>query len=87
LPRTGENAINRKPAPGYDDRKALIEDVEFRLRLDLTEEAALVDPSHRHRRTEIDGIVYDRSEHGVMLAFAVDGDDLILLSFADLFDR
>ena len=47
----------------------------------------MADPFHRLNRFETeDGIVYDRSEHGVMLAFFVDGDDVVFLSFADLFN-
>jgi hypothetical protein len=54
--------------------------------LELVEEEALVDPWHRQNRAEIEGVVYDRNELGVMLAFVAEGEDVILVSFADLFN-
>ena len=86
LPAIREGAINRKPTLAYEARKAAIIDEGLLQALTLAEEEALVDPWHRRNRTEIDGIVYDRNELGVMLAFAIDGGDVILLSFAGLFN-
>jgi len=77
LPAIREGAINRKPTLAYEARKAAIIDEGLLQALTLAEEEALVDPWHRRNRTEIDGIVYDRNELGVMLAFAIDGGDVI----------
>ena len=52
-----------------------------RLSLDLVEEAIAVDPYHRFRRSEIDGIVYDVTDPSLMVAYAVVDDDVVLLAF------
>ena len=59
----------------------------MRLSLDLAEEGIAVDPHHRHRRHEVDGIVYDMTEAAVIVAFVVIDAEAVLLSFVDLFDR
>ena len=44
----------------------------MRSSLDLIEDAIEIDPHHRWRRIEIDGIVYDRTEHGMMVAYSME---------------
>lgn len=74
-----------KPGPGYREKREAVTDKDFLKHLALAEEGSVADPHHRVRRIEVDGIVYDRNEEGVMLSFTVDGDDVIWLSFSDLF--
>jgi hypothetical protein len=83
----GERAIQPKASPAYASRKAALENEAVLLSLDLVEEGIAVDPVHRSRRPEIDGIVFDRTEPGLMVAWTMDGDEPLLLSFADLWDR
>lgn len=59
----------------------------MRSSLDLIEDAIEIDPHHRWRRIEIDGIVYDRTEHGMMVAYSMEGGEPLLLTFTDLWDR
>ena len=56
----------------------------MRLSLDLAEEAIVVDPWHRVRRIEIDDVVYDRSEPGIVVAYSIADGDIIFLTFIDL---
>lgn len=46
----------------------------------------MVDPYHRDGRVEIANIVYDRTEHGIMVAYSVVEGEAVLLAFRDLFD-
>jgi hypothetical protein len=55
--------------------------------LDLVEDGIEIDHTHRWRRLEIDGIVYDRTEHGLMVSYAIEDDIPVLLTFTDLWDR
>lgn len=55
--------------------------------LDLAEEAIIVDPVHRVLREEIDGVVYDKNEPGVMVSFTMLDGEVYFLSFADLWER
>lgn len=57
----------------------------MRLSLDLVEEGIAVDPYHRVGREEIGGIIYDMTEHGIMVAYSVSDDEIVLLAFRDLF--
>ncbi len=56
----------------------------MRSSLDLIEDAIEIDPHHRWLRIEIDGIVYDRTEHGMMVAYSMEGGEPLLLTFTDL---
>jgi hypothetical protein len=86
-PRTGETTITpKKPTPEYAARKAALASEQVRLSLDLVEEGIVVDPYHRNRRLEVDGIVYDRTEEGIMVAYAVADGEALLLTFRDLID-
>ena len=84
---TGEKAIHPKPSPAYSRKKAALEDDDVRLSLDLVEEAIGVDPDSLYKRIEIDGIVYDRSEQGIMVAYTIEDGEPLLLTFTDLWDR
>lgn len=54
------------------------------LSLELAEEAIAVDPYHRDRRFEVDRLVYDASEVGILIAYSVSGDEVVFLTFIDL---
>lgn len=57
------------------------------MRLALAEESVLVDPFGRYLRNEVGEVVYDISEPGVMVAYTVEGDQVIFLAFTDLYAR
>lgn len=81
--------MRRIPSPLFDARKEHIRDPWLRDAVDLAEEEILADrPAPLRRdRIEIDGIIYDHSEHGVMLAYEIiDGDGVRFLAFADLWN-
>lgn len=76
--------MRRLPSQLYDERKALIEDPLLLQAIGLAEDEVLADPSPlRDDRIEIDAIVYANSDHGVMLAYEIEGDGVRFLSFAD----
>ena len=83
---TGEGDIKPKSSPAYTVRKAALTDEQARLSLELAEEAIAVDPDHRDRRIEIDDVIYDRSEPGIMVAYSVVDGEVVFLTFRDLFD-
>ena len=84
---TWENEIKARPAPAYAARKAALADEQVRLSLDLVEEAIAVDPYHRFRRGKINSIVYDITDPGVMVAYAMVDDEVLYLAFVDLIGR
>lgn len=59
----------------------------MRQSLDLVEDGITIDHEHRWRRLEIDGIVYDRTEHGLVVTYALIEGVPLLLTFTDLWDR
>lgn len=75
-----------KPGPAYQEKRDAVSDADFLRHLTLAEEGAVTDPIHRERRFELDGIVFDRTEEGVMLTFTVDGEWVVCLAFADLYN-
>jgi len=58
-----------------------------RLSLDLVEEEIATDSTHRLNRLELDGIIYDKTQPGVMVSWKMIDGVPVLLSFADLWDR
>jgi hypothetical protein len=53
----------------------------------LIEEGIASDPIHRYRRQQIGEVIWDKSEPGLAVAFAVDAGGAVLLTFVALFDR
>jgi len=51
------------------------------------EESIAVDPHHRLQRREVGDVVWDTSEPGIALAFAIEGDSIVYLTFVLLFER
>ena len=86
-PTTGETRINARPSDQYAARKAALADPQVRLSLDLVEESIAVDPHHRLQRREVGDVVWDTSEPGIALAFAIEGDSIVYLTFVLLFER
>lgn len=67
-------------------RKAQVRNEQTRLSLSLAEESITVDPFHRDHRQEVGPVVWDRSESGVAVAFIVEDDQILFVSFVDLFN-
>lgn len=75
-------------APAYQRRKATLTNDEVRRSLELAEEAISVDPLHRGQRLEIDGVVFDGNEPGLIVTYRVESDGAILfITFRDLWNR
>lgn len=69
----------------YQSRKRAVRDGETRLRLDLAEEAIIVDPFHRSKRYERpDGSVADLNEKRLLMVFEVTGNTLVFIDFLEL---
>lgn len=83
---TGETLIKLVPLDQYSERKAALTDEPMCLALALVEEGIATDPRHRMNRREVGEIVWDRSEPGLAVAFAVEGDSILLLTFVLLFE-
>jgi hypothetical protein len=60
-------------------QKAAITDDRVRRSIDLAEEAVAVDPFHRSRRHDADGITFDLNEPGVILGYVVEGEEVVYL--------
>lgn len=87
LPSTGGKSITPlKPTLAYQARKASLTDDQVRLSLDLIEEGIAADADHRKGREEIDDLVYDMTEHGIMVVYSMIDGEAILVTFRDLFD-
>jgi hypothetical protein len=80
-----EGAINAKPSPAYAAQKAALGG-RARQSLDLAEEAVAVDPHHRVRRLEVDGVTFDLNEPGIILGFVIEGQTVVYLSYLVLFE-
>ncbi len=80
-PRIGECDINAKPTPEYAARKEALTDEQARFSLELAEEAIAVDPDHRNHRRDVDGIVYDYGEPGIMVSFVIEDGEILYLKF------
>ena len=72
-----EVPIKRDWAPAYRLRKASLASDQIRRSLDLAEESISVDPFHRDQRFELDGVVIDTNEPGMMVAFRIEPDGTI----------
>lgn len=77
---TLEIPIRLVPTDEYRTRKAALTNEQARLSLELAEEAIAVDPYHRSRRHERnDGLVIDRNERGILVAFRVVDEETVHL--------
>lgn len=80
--------MKRDWAPAYRLRKASLASDQIRRSLDLAEESISVDPFHRDKRLELDGVVFDANEPGLMVAFRIEPDGTIMfVGFRDLWNR
>jgi hypothetical protein len=61
-------------------------DAQTRLSLDLIEEGIAVDPFHRVNRKQVGNVIWDKSEPGLAVAFAVGDETILLLTFLRLFE-
>lgn len=69
----------------YRLRKRAVRDGETRLRLDLAEEAIIVDPFHRSKRYERpDGSIADLNEKRLLMVFEVVGNTIVFIDFVEL---
>jgi hypothetical protein len=50
------------------------------------EEGIAVDPFHRDGRQEIGDLIYDRTEHGILVVFSMIDGEAILVTLRVLFD-
>ncbi len=84
-----EGDIKRDWTKAYRLRKAALARDDVRQSLELAEEAISVDPIHRGAgRLELDGVVIDTIEPGMMVSFRVDDDGTVLfVTFRDLWNR
>ena len=46
----------------------------------------MVDPDHRKGREQIDDLVLDMTEAGIMVVYSVIDGEAVLVTFRDLFD-
>ncbi|MGK2849893.1 MAG: hypothetical protein ACSLFN_03140 [Candidatus Limnocylindrales bacterium] len=80
--------MKRLWAPAYRLRKATLLNDDIRRTLELAEEAISVDPFHRSLRLELDGVVFDANEAGLIVIYRVESDGTILfITFRDLWNR
>lgn len=80
--------MKRDWAPTYRLRKSTLANDQIRRSLDLAEESISVDPQHRDQRLDLDGVVFDMNEAGLMVAFRIEPHGTILfVSFTDLWNR
>jgi len=80
--------MKREWAPAYVLRKANLASDQIRRSLELAEESISVDPVHRDSRLELDGVVMDTNEPGLMVAFRVEPDGtIVFMTFTDLWNR
>jgi hypothetical protein len=80
--------LRRLESPEYDQRKARITNPTFLKEVDLAEIAVLVEwsPGQQADTIELDGIFYQNTRDGVMLAWEVEGDGIRFLACADLWN-
>ena len=80
--------MKRDWAPAYRLRKASLANDQIRRSLDLAEESISVDPFHRDQRLELDGVVFDANEMGLIVIYRVEPDGTIMfVTFRDLWNR
>ena len=80
-----EGNIRARPSIAYTAKKAALEDEQVRLSLDLMEEAIVAEPDNWAHRQKVGEVIWDRSEAGLALAFTIENDEIIYLTFIDLF--
>jgi hypothetical protein len=78
--------INVLPLESYQQRKAALTDAQTRLSLDLIEERVAVDPFHRVNREQVGNVIWDKSEPGLAVAYAIEGHTILRLTFVLLFE-
>jgi hypothetical protein len=61
-------------------------DAQTRLSLELIEEGIAVDPAHRVNREQVGKVIWDKSEPGLAVAFTVEGESILLLTFVLIFE-
>ena len=80
--------MKRDWVPAYTVRKASLTNDTLRQSLELAEEAISVDPLHRHKRLELDGLVFDANEEGLIVIYRVEPDGtIVFVTFRDLWNR
>ena len=80
--------MKREWAPAYMLRKGNLASDQIRHSLELAEESISVDPVHRDNRLEVDGVVLDTNEPGLMVAFRIEPDGtIVFMTFTDLWNR
>lgn len=80
--------MKRDWVPAYRLRKASLTNDEIRRSLELAEESISVDPFHRDQRLELDGVVFDANEMGLIVIYRVEPDGTIMfVTFRDLWNR
>lgn len=80
--------MKREWAPAYRLRKATLLNDGLRRTLELAEEAISVDPFHRSLRLEVDGVVFDANEPGLIVTYRLEpGGTILFITFRDLWNR
>ena len=80
--------MKRDWVPAYTIRKASLTNDRLRHSLELAEESISVDPIHRYQRLELDGLVFDANEVGLIVIYRVAPDGtIIFVTFRDLWNR
>jgi hypothetical protein len=82
---SGEGTIKSRPSKPYAAKKAALEDDEVRLSLELMEEAMVAEPDNWAHRKQVGDVIWDTSEPGLALASTIDNDEIVFLTFIDLF--
>ena len=82
---SGEGTIKSRPSDSYAAKKAALEDAEVRLSLDLMEEAMVAEPDNWAHRKQVGDVIWDTSQPGLALASSIENDEIVFLTFVDLF--
>ncbi len=77
--------INAKPSPAFEAKKAALGDNQVRLSVDLAQEAVVAEPDNWTNRKRVGEVIWDTSEPGIALAFAVDDGVIVWLTFIDTY--
>jgi hypothetical protein len=80
-----EGTIKARPSKADTAKKAALEDEQVQLSLDLVEEAIVAEPDNWAHRQKVGEVIWDRSEAGLAVAFTIENDEIIYLTFIDLF--
>jgi len=82
---TVEGTIKARPSQAYMAKKAALKDEQVQLSLELMEEAIASEPDNWLHREQVGEVIWDKSEPGLALAFAIENGEIIYLTFVDLF--